>query len=296
VPDQAQAPTGLGRRARRLPDEELQRRMLRAAAAMVHQAGLTVSLDHISFEDVIRDADVSRSAAYRRWPYKDLFYGDLVEELAKEGAPPGIVQAEYALIRQVVSEFPGELDTPGQRHELLTELFRQLALLDFQALADSPEWQTYVALQAAFHSIADAERRERVRTALAASEQERRARVAAAWELLADLFGYRIRPETGATFDTLITLVDATLRGLIIMAQPVSGIAASLVSASPFGATAAREWSLPALGTAGVATAFLEPDPRVEWDDERVARIRQLLSSAVPPSGSSPSAAPGTRR
>jgi hypothetical protein len=39
----------------------------------------------------------------------------------------------------------------------------------------------------------------RVRAALAASEQERRARVAAAWELLADLFGYRIRPETGAT-------------------------------------------------------------------------------------------------
>ena len=87
--------------------------MLRAAVAMVHHAGLTVSLDHISFEHVIRDADVSRSAAYRRWPYKDLFYGDLIEELAKEGAPPGIVHAEYALIQQAVSEFPGELDTPG---------------------------------------------------------------------------------------------------------------------------------------------------------------------------------------
>ena len=257
--------------------------MLRAAVAMVHHAGLTVSLDHISFEDVIRDADVSRSAAYRRWPYKDLFYGDLIEELAKEGAPPGIVHAEYALIQQAVSEFPGELDTPGQRHELLTELFRRLALLDFQALADSPEWQTYVALQAAFNSIADAKRRDRVRAALAASEQERRARVAAAWELLANLFGYRIRPETGATFDTLITLVDATLRGLIIMAQPVPGIAASLVSASPFGATTAREWSLPALGAGSVATAFLEPDPGIRWDDERVARIRQLLSSPIPP-------------
>ena len=52
------------------------------------------------------------------------FYGDLIEGLAKEGTPPGIVQAEYALIQQVVSEFPGALDTPGQRHELLTELFR----------------------------------------------------------------------------------------------------------------------------------------------------------------------------
>jgi AcrR family transcriptional regulator len=283
VPDQAQAPTGLGRRARRLPDEELRRRMLRAAAAMVHRAGLTVSLDHISFEDVIRDAGVSRSAAYRRWPYKDLFYGDLIEELAKEGAPPGIAQAEYALIQRVVGEFPGELDTAVQRHELLTELFRQLALLDFQALAGSPEWQTYIALQAAFNSIADAGRRESVRAALSASEQERRARVAAAWELLADLFGYRIRPETGVSFETLITLVDATLRGLVIMAQPAPGIAASLVSASPFGATTAREWSLPALGAASVATAFLEPDPAITWDGERVTRIRQLLAGSVPP-------------
>jgi len=259
--------------------------MLQAAAAMVHRAGLMVSLDHISFEDVIRDADVSRSAAYRRWPYKDLFYGDLIEELAKEGAPPGIDQAEYALIQQVVREFPGELDTPGQRHELLTELFRRLALLDFQALAGSAEWQTYIALQAAFNSVADTERRDRVRAALAASERERRARVAAAWELLAGLFGYRIRPETGASFETLIVLVDATLRGLVIMAQPVPGIAASLVSGHPFGAVTAREWSLPALGAGSVATAFLEPDPAVTWDGGRVARIRELLSSPVPPYG-----------
>ena len=78
--------------------------MLRAAVAMVHHAGLTVSLDHISFEDVIRDADVSRSAAYRRWPYKDLFFGDLVEELARKARHPGSCDVEYALIQQVVAD------------------------------------------------------------------------------------------------------------------------------------------------------------------------------------------------
>ena len=35
---------------------------------------------------VIRDADVSRSSAYRRWPYKDLFFSDLLRELAKAAA------------------------------------------------------------------------------------------------------------------------------------------------------------------------------------------------------------------
>jgi len=47
--------------------------MLQAAVAMINRDGLTVSLDHLSFEEVIRDADVSRSAVYRRWPYKQPF-------------------------------------------------------------------------------------------------------------------------------------------------------------------------------------------------------------------------------
>jgi AcrR family transcriptional regulator len=73
--------------------------MLRAAMAMVNRTGLTVSLDHISFEDVIRDADVSRSAVYRRWPFKDLFFSDLVKELAAN-ATPTIVADELELIRR----------------------------------------------------------------------------------------------------------------------------------------------------------------------------------------------------
>ena len=79
-----QAPTGLARRSRRLSDRQTEERMLQAAVAMVHRTGLTVSLDHISLEEVIRDADVSRSAVYRRWPYKDLFFSDLVKQLAKD--------------------------------------------------------------------------------------------------------------------------------------------------------------------------------------------------------------------
>jgi AcrR family transcriptional regulator len=79
--------TGLGRRRQRLSDTETEERMLAAATAMVGKNGLTVSLEHISFEDVIRDAGVSRSAVYRRWPYKDLFFSDLLRELARGSSP-----------------------------------------------------------------------------------------------------------------------------------------------------------------------------------------------------------------
>jgi AcrR family transcriptional regulator len=256
--------------------------MLQAAAAMVHRTGLTVSLDHISLEDVIRDADVSRSAVYRRWPYKDLFFSDLVKELAKD-ATPTIVNDEVELMRRVVAEHLDWLETPELRHSLVIELFRQLALLDFQTIYGSAGWRTYIALHATCMSLADGELRDQVQEALARSEQGRTARVAEAWEQLTGLFGYRLRPELGSTFETMATLLIATLRGLIIMALSAPDIAAHRTRARPFGAAGEDEWSLAAIGLGAVASAFLEPDPAIEWDDERLASVRHALSSWAPP-------------
>ncbi len=273
---ETQAPTGLARRGRRLSDRETEQRMLRAAVAMVQRTGLTVSLDHISFEDVIRDADVSRSAVYRRWPYKDLFFSDLVKQLAKD-ATPTIVDDELALMRRIVAEHEDMLETPELRHGLLVELFRQLSLLDFQAMYSSPGWRTYIALHAAFMSLADGALRDQVQVALAESEQAHNARIARAWQQLTGMFGYRLRPGLGATFEMLATLLSATMRGLIITALSTPGTASHRVRARPFGAAAEDEWSLPALGFGSMASAFLEPDPAVQWDEQRLATVRQAL-------------------
>jgi AcrR family transcriptional regulator len=273
-------PTGLARRARRLSDHETERRMLRAAAEMVNRSGLTVSLDHLSFEDIIRSAGVSRSAVYRHWPYKDLFFSDVVKELAAN-ATPTIVADELELIRHIVAGHRDWLETPELRHGLVIELFRQLSLFDFQTLYGSPEWRTYLALHATFLSIADAELRGQVQAALARSEHDHIARVASAWKRLAGLLGYRLRPELGATFETVAMLVDATMRGLVITALSMPEVAESRVSASPFGAAGTAEWSLPAMGLTSIASAFLEPDPAAEWDAQRIAGITAAL--AEPP-------------
>src|ERR1700761_7275928 len=117
-------PTGLARRERRLSDSETERRMLNAALAIVSRSGLTVSLDHLSFEDIIRDADVSRSAVYRRWPYKDLFFSDLVKQLALDAAPD-VAADEVELMKAIASARLDWLDTSERRHGLLLEVFRQ---------------------------------------------------------------------------------------------------------------------------------------------------------------------------
>ena len=275
-------PTGLARRGRRLSDQETEQRMLSAAVAMVSRTGLTVSLDHISFEDIIRDAGVSRSAVYRRWPYKDLFFSDLVRQLARD-ATPAIVEDELELMRQIAASRPDWLETPELRHRLLLELFRQLSLLDFQAMIGSPGWRTYLALHATFMSLADGDLRDQVQAALNQSEQAHNARIAQAWRQLTALFGYRLRPESGITFEALATLLSATMRGLVVMALSAPDVAAQRIEARPFGADARGRWSLPALGLAGLASAFLEPDPAVEWDAGRIAAVRQALATLTVP-------------
>jgi AcrR family transcriptional regulator len=275
-------PTGLGRRGRRLSDRETEQRMLQAALAMISRTGLTVSLDHISFEDVIRDADVSRSAAYRRWPHKDLFFSDLVKELATT-ATPTIVSEELELIGRVVAEHLDWLETPELRRGLVVELLRQLSLLDFQTLYGSPQWRTYLALHATFLSIADEQLRDEVRAALARSEYDHIARMASAWERLTSLLGYRLRPELGATFQTASMLVDGAMRGLVITALSMPEVATRRAQASPFGAASTDEWSLPGLALASMANSFLEPDPAVEWNAERIASVRRALADLALP-------------
>lgn len=282
VASSSRAPTGLARRGRRLSDHETEQRMLQAAVAMVSRTGLTVSLEHISFEDVIRDAGVSRSAVYRRWPYKDLFFSDLVKELAQK-ATPTIVSEELDLIKRVVAERTDWLETPELRHRLVVELLRRLSLLDFETLYGSPEWLTYLALHATFLSIADEELRDQVQAALARSEHDHIARVASAWERLTGLIGYRLRPEFGATFETAATLVDSAMRGLVITALSVPEVATYRALARPLGAASTDEWSLPGLALASIALAFLEPDPAVEWDAERIARVRRAMADLAAP-------------
>jgi AcrR family transcriptional regulator len=281
MPERHTAATGLARRSRRLSDEETRDRMLKAALARIERTGLTVSLEHLSFEDVIREADVSRSTAYRHWPYKDMFFGDLVAELAGRVGPT-IIRDEIALLRQVLAEHDDWLATAEGRQALLLELIRRLALLDFQSVLAAPAWRTYLALHATVASLAD-DVRDQVRTALARADTAHTAHVARAWHQLAALFGYRLRPELATTYDTLATLLSATMRGLVVAALSRPEAAEHRTVARPPGAAEAAEWSLAGLGIASLASAFLEPDPHATWDEGRLAEIHRVLDAWVPP-------------
>jgi AcrR family transcriptional regulator len=283
-------PTGLARRGRRMSDRESEQRMLTTAAAMIAETGLTVSLEHISFEQVIRAAGVSRSAAYRHWPHKDLFFSDLVIRLARD-ATPTLIADEIALIRQLLIEHESWLQAAQSRQHLVEELIRQLTVLDFETLLASPAWRTYIALHATCASIADPALRDRVRAALAESEHAHTKEIAAAWERLAQLLGYRLRPDLGAaTFHTLAVLLNASLRGMLITASSNPELTQPL-QAAPFSTNQPAEWTPPAVALGAIATIFLEPDPAITWNKQRTTAIHHALATWPPP-GSQPGTHP----
>ena len=266
----------MGFRAGRLSEHETEQRMFDAARDAVVRGGLTVSLEHISLEELIREAGVSHNAVYRRWPERDLFLGDLVKELARD-AVPSIDDQEIEAIERLIAERVDQLETPEDRDGLVAELIREIALMHFEMLYQSTRWSTYLALNAACLSITDDETRSEVRFALAQSEQAHIRAVAKVLEVLAGLVGYRLRPETAASFETLATLNTAALHGLITMAISDPTLATQCLQAAPFWPNDGAEWSLPAMALASNVSALLEPDPETDWRAERATALREVV-------------------
>ena len=277
--DATQGVLGLARR-RRLTDRETEQRMLDAAMTLVGRAGLTVSLDHISLEDVIRDARVSRSAAYRRWPYKDLFFADLLKALARATNLGTAVEDEGSdLVNSVLREGFDRLSTAQSRHDLVVELIRQGALHDFDTVYRSTAWRTYFALHAAFIGLPVGDLRSEVQAALAASELAFTDRISRSYQRLSALLGYRLRPGNGITFESFASLLLASLTGHVVKALAAPETATRHFQASPFGSARSGEWSLPAIGLGAIAWAVLEPDPDVDWSVERIEWVRSIVES-----------------
>ena len=262
----------------RISQQQTEQRMLAAAVDQINATGLTVSLDHLSFEAVIDTADVSRTAAYRRWPSKDLFLNDLVRELARAATPRAVVEnASWGLIADLVLADPDRLADPQRRWALGVEVMRQAADGDFAVMYASAEWRTYLALNATFLSLSNPELRAEVQADLAAAQQRFVEGIASGWQLLAELLGFRLRAGL-ASFDTLAAMISASVRGLVIMALADPAIATDRIETDPFGGGSAP-WSLAALGCASIAASFLEPDPDLLWDAKREASLRIAMAA-----------------
>ena len=270
--------SAIGRRRPRLTDEQTEKRMLATAAQALSREGLTVSLDHIRLEDVIREADVSRSTAYRRWPNKDLFLGDLLLELARASEPmamTGTQEASDAISAEILAHLD-LLTSPQGRLQLAAEVLRKVGVADFRRVIATPQWRTYLALTVSAVSMAEGPLRSQVVETLAASERAFIEGIVRSHRTGHQLLGLRIRPETGLDYTALAQFANAAMRGLVSQTMVRPDLAEDEFDGEIFGVQ--DRWSLPALvSVAGLS--FLEPDPTITWDQARIDALRARLES-----------------
>jgi AcrR family transcriptional regulator len=255
--------------------------MLEAALLLVESQGLTVSLDHLSMESVIARADVSRSSAYRRWPYKDLFLADLLVAVARETE---LSVEPQGLVDQVTDLIAGADLTDAQaRRDLLIEALRLSSGAEFDRIWGSPRWRTYVALSATVTGLPLGPIREAAAGAVLDAEARFVSRRARVYRNLAGMIGYRISdgvdPDMG--FELMSSTSGAVMTGYVVKALVDEELATTTRRLAAFGSSKAADWTVPMYGLTAVFDAFLEPDPDADWAPDAIAARRQLWAETA---------------
>jgi len=246
----------------RLEQSQLRRRMLDAAQRLVEQAGgLSVSLENLSLDVVIKEAGVSRTSVYREWRNKEAFYVDLLCNLAGPNwqGTAAFDEETIRLVRDVVAERLDLLQTLEGRRQVMLEAIRQGAEQNFRAVVTSTQWRTYVALTATVLSMpTDDEARARVQEALQTSESTFIDRMASFYEDMGVIIGFRLRPHVDS-FSTLAAAGASVVEGLGLRRILIPDVVEKTLSLP--GPNGDEEWHLAALGFLGIIDQLVEMTP-----------------------------------
>lgn len=268
----------------RMSDRETEKRMLDTAVSLINERGIA----SIAFDEVIREAGVSRTSAYRRWAGKDRFYADVLIKLAHGAGLPGPEAHLGPVLSRLVLDRSDSLDSPDEVRSLLVEILRVSITADLDLVSSSPQWRTYQLLLGSYQGIEDPEVRRAVTEALADTDRrvaELRARVYAQFTAL---LGYRLRaPLSGPEgFEFMSRASGATMTGVLARNSLGDTEIRTPRPMRVFGANVAADWAPGAYMVAATVLTYIEPDPGVVWDrrriDDMVAALRDLQHAAPP--------------
>jgi AcrR family transcriptional regulator len=246
-------------------------RIVDVAVARLHEQGITVALSGISLEEAIAASGVSRATAYRRWPNRTAFLREVLARVVHSARPEPEGPEELDAIRALVEARRDGLATETGRRTVAVEGLRIAADADYRRLATSREWRDYLALRATCDGLPDGELRETLAAELSAAERAFARYRAAVYSRLPRLLGYRLVPPLTGDFGftVMAETMGALMTGLVVRAA-VGGVTPSF-RARAFGSSVESEWTTASYSLVAALVAYLEPDPTVVWDDERIA-------------------------
>jgi AcrR family transcriptional regulator len=253
-------------------DRETERRILDAAVALVHEQGISTGLEGIAFEEVVRRAEVSRTSAYRRWPRRDHFYGEVLLTLASGTTLPASEASVTGPAAGVVADYAHRLESPQQRRNLVVELIRVSIGEDYRVVSTAPEWRIFTTLLASHRGIADEGVRTAVAAALSAAERRSIETRARAYAQFTALLGYRLVPPLAGPdgFDLMSRAAGATMTGLLTKVGLDDPDSQAPQTRRAFGSTESAEWTPAVYMIAATVLSYIEPDPGIKWNQVRV--------------------------
>lgn len=263
--------------------KQVREAMLSTAVAAVNASGLTVSLDHISMDQVILEAGVARSAAYRVWPRRSEFAMDLLLEVAKSST---VAHAAYdpetlRLALEAARKWRGNLKKVEARRAALIEACRVGVLRNFEALSNDGAWETEVALRATIMSFPP-ERREELRKALDGSVDGYISTLASFYRSMGELLGFEMTADRDYEF--LAATGSAIVEGLLLrgpgqdIRQPTTPLLNEQFQADPFG-VGTQTWNAASISFTANVLALVKPVEN--FDSSNFERLYQEADRTI---------------
>lgn len=250
--------TGAPREVKRLSKADIEHNLLETAKKLIHENGLTVSLEHLRLDELMELADVPKTSFYRVWDSKEAFFARLLEELVlpDEFGGAAFDPETQRIGREVVENHPEMLATAETRKQLLLEAIRLGAERNYVALTESLLWKTYTVVRAALRGMADVDTRDRLQAALRAAELHFINRMATFYAELLPVLNYQLKP--GITTEHIAAVGAAVVEGLVQRSLVIPEIADVRVP-GPALDGGVTDWHLAAVGFRGVIEMMAEP-------------------------------------
>lgn len=260
------------------PTDPVAERLISTALAQIRSEGMTVGLENIALERVIKEAGVARATAYRRWPNKADFLAEVLVRAVRETRLEAESAEDIAQLRNLLSD-PERMRTEQGRRDIVVEGLRLATDSDVARMATSPSWRTYVAICATCSGLPEGTLRDTVTAALAEADRDFLARRAEVYSRLPALIGYRLVPPLTAPhgFEVMSAAAGAMMTGLIVQLLARPELLTETQDLALFGSSRPAPWSMPTRALVGLFLSHLEPDPAVVWDEARVAASLELM-------------------
>ena len=260
----------------------LRRKMLDAAQRLLDQAGgLSVTLEDLGLDKVIKEAGVSRTSVYREWENKEEFYIDLLCDLAGPSwqGTAAFDEQTILLARNVVTDDLSALASAEGRRQLLIKAVNVAAEQNYRAVITSIQWRTYVTLTATVLSIStESSGRARIEQALRRSEAFFLGKMADFYSDMAIVLGLRLRSYV-PSYELLAAAGAAVVEGLALRQTLMPELVNQRIVIRE--GELAGGWHLAALGFLGVFDGMVESDPAYDLGEALPRYMKQLAEREV---------------